>query len=98
MSHSAPAVAGEAAPARVPDESGHFGVYGGRFTPEALMAALDELTVRRGREPAGRRRPDPQAGRTAAAAPPRYSSHPGRFGDRGGWAGNAKRRNTAVMF
>ncbi len=44
MSHSAPAVAGEAAPGQVPDESGHFGEFGGRFTPEALMAALDELT------------------------------------------------------
>ncbi|WP_433324900.1 tryptophan synthase subunit beta [Spirillospora sp. CA-294931] len=27
----------------VPDASGHFGVFGGRFAPEALMAALDEL-------------------------------------------------------
>ncbi|MEY5145415.1 MAG: hypothetical protein RL745_784 [Actinomycetota bacterium] len=27
----------------LPDASGHFGVYGGRFVPEALMAALDEL-------------------------------------------------------
>ncbi|WP_374122037.1 tryptophan synthase subunit beta [Frankia sp. AiPa1] len=27
-----------------PDESGHFGRFGGRFVPEALMAALDELT------------------------------------------------------
>ena len=26
-----------------PDENGHFGKYGGRFVPEALMAALDEL-------------------------------------------------------
>lgn len=26
-----------------PDASGHFGAYGGRFVPEALMAALDEL-------------------------------------------------------
>jgi tryptophan synthase beta chain len=35
--------------APVPDVSGHFSVagiaYGGRFAPEALMAALDELTV-----------------------------------------------------
>ena len=35
--------------APVPDASGHFSVagiaYGGRFAPEALMAALDELTV-----------------------------------------------------
>jgi tryptophan synthase beta chain len=26
-----------------PDERGHFGRYGGRFVPEALVAALDEL-------------------------------------------------------
>jgi tryptophan synthase beta chain len=29
----------------VPDQTGHFGPYGGRFAPEALMAALDELTA-----------------------------------------------------
>ncbi|ABD12373.1 tryptophan synthase subunit beta [Frankia sp. B2] len=28
-----------------PDSSGHFGRFGGRFVPEALMAALDELTA-----------------------------------------------------
>jgi tryptophan synthase beta chain len=28
-----------------PDSTGHFGDFGGRFVPEALMAALDELTV-----------------------------------------------------
>jgi tryptophan synthase beta chain len=27
----------------LPDERGHFGLYGGRFVPEALIAALDEL-------------------------------------------------------
>ncbi|MGI8882453.1 MAG: tryptophan synthase subunit beta [Jatrophihabitans sp.] len=27
----------------VPDRTGHFGAYGGRFVPEALIAALDEL-------------------------------------------------------
>jgi tryptophan synthase beta chain len=27
----------------VPDATGHFGRYGGRFAPEALMSALDEL-------------------------------------------------------
>jgi len=26
-----------------PDESGHFGIYGGKFVPETLMPALDEL-------------------------------------------------------
>src|SRR5919108_5343007 len=30
--------------ATVPDATGHFGAFGGRFAPEALMAALDELT------------------------------------------------------
>jgi tryptophan synthase beta chain len=30
--------------ALVPDLTGHFGQYGGRFVPEALVAALDELT------------------------------------------------------
>jgi tryptophan synthase beta chain len=29
----------------VPDARGHFGPYGGRFVPEALVAALDELTA-----------------------------------------------------
>lgn len=28
-----------------PDPTGHFGDFGGRFMPEALMASLDELTV-----------------------------------------------------
>ena len=28
-----------------PDASGHFGDFGGRFMPEALVAALDELTL-----------------------------------------------------
>ncbi|HSA53012.1 MAG TPA: tryptophan synthase subunit beta [Yinghuangia sp.] len=35
----------EANPASQPDPSGHFGVFGGRFLPEALIAALDELTA-----------------------------------------------------
>jgi hypothetical protein len=26
-----------------PDEAGHFGPYGGKFVPETLMPALDEL-------------------------------------------------------
>ncbi|HVB46548.1 MAG TPA: tryptophan synthase subunit beta [Streptosporangiaceae bacterium] len=29
----------------VPDETGYFGQFGGRLAPEALMAALDELTA-----------------------------------------------------
>ncbi len=28
----------------VPDVSGHFGAFGGRFAPESLMAALEQLT------------------------------------------------------
>ncbi|HYY17415.1 MAG TPA: tryptophan synthase subunit beta [Streptosporangiaceae bacterium] len=31
-------------PRTVPDATGHFGHYGGSFAPEALTAALDELT------------------------------------------------------
>jgi tryptophan synthase beta chain len=34
-----------AVPEAVPDKTGHFGPYGGRFVPEALVAALDELTA-----------------------------------------------------
>lgn len=30
--------------ASLPDQSGHFGTFGGRFVPETLVAALDELT------------------------------------------------------
>ncbi len=29
----------------VPDAAGHFGLFGGRFVPEALVAALDELAA-----------------------------------------------------
>jgi tryptophan synthase beta chain len=29
----------------VPDRTGHFGAYGGRFVPEALVAAIDDLTT-----------------------------------------------------
>lgn len=28
-----------------PDAGGHFGVYGGRYVPEALMAVIEEVTV-----------------------------------------------------
>ncbi|BCJ61213.1 tryptophan synthase subunit beta [Micromonospora endophytica] len=38
---SADALAASAA--RFPDAAGHFGRFGGRFVPEALVAALDEL-------------------------------------------------------
>ncbi|MCX6379604.1 MAG: hypothetical protein NT023_09030 [Armatimonadetes bacterium] len=31
--------------ALLPDERGRFGVYGGRFVPETLIPALDELTL-----------------------------------------------------
>jgi tryptophan synthase beta chain len=34
-----------AAAGLVPDASGHFGQFGGRFVPEALIKALDELAV-----------------------------------------------------
>ena len=34
-----------AAGAALPDATGHFGRYGGRLAPEALMSALEELTA-----------------------------------------------------
>ena len=27
----------------LPDKAGHFGPYGGKYVPETLMSALDEL-------------------------------------------------------
>jgi tryptophan synthase beta chain len=33
------------APTSTPDSTGHFGPYGGRFVPETLIFALDELTA-----------------------------------------------------
>ncbi len=68
----------------LPDERGHFGPYGGRFVPETLVPALDELTAA---WKAARRDPafqaelegllrralgavrDPASGRTLLAAP-----------------------------
>jgi tryptophan synthase beta chain len=29
----------------IPDATGHFGRYGGRFVPEALVVAIDDLTA-----------------------------------------------------
>ena len=40
---SGTAAAPGAAPQLVPDASGHFGIYGGRFVPESLISALNEL-------------------------------------------------------
>jgi tryptophan synthase beta chain len=45
MTLDAPAAAGPDAAPVLPDAAGHFGIYGGRFAPEALMAALAELTA-----------------------------------------------------
>src|ERR1041384_7455885 len=68
-----------------PDATGHFGIFGGRFVPEALVAALDELTEayeamrvdpafleefdRLPRDYPGRPRPIPEA--------PRFAEHAG---------------------
>ena len=30
---------------KMPDERGHFGIYGGRFVSETLMEALEELQM-----------------------------------------------------
>src|SRR5262249_29330632 len=45
VSQEAPVAAERAGAGWVPDAAGHFGIYGGRFAPEALMAALSELTA-----------------------------------------------------
>jgi tryptophan synthase beta chain len=69
----------------MPDESGHFGPYGGRFVPEALIAALDQLTeayASAGADPAFRARLDhlntTYAGRPSALTEAeRLSAHAG---------------------
>jgi tryptophan synthase beta chain len=33
-------------PYEMPDKTGHFGVYGGRYIPETLLPAVEELTLR----------------------------------------------------
>jgi len=30
---------------KLPDIAGHFGLYGGRYVPETLVKACEELTV-----------------------------------------------------
>ena len=45
MSLDAAATASPGTAPALPDPAGHFGIYGGRFAPEALMAALAELTT-----------------------------------------------------
>ncbi|MDP9092052.1 MAG: tryptophan synthase subunit beta [Actinomycetota bacterium] len=40
-----PVISDPAVDTAVPDATGHFGPYGGRFVPEALVAAIDELTA-----------------------------------------------------
>ncbi|MBC6447781.1 tryptophan synthase subunit beta [Actinokineospora xionganensis] len=45
MSPNSTAHQAEAPSPHDPDERGHFGPYGGRFMPEALIGALDELTA-----------------------------------------------------
>ncbi|MGH8870273.1 MAG: tryptophan synthase subunit beta [Actinomycetes bacterium] len=42
---SRPQPAGPQPAGPLPDATGHFGTYGGRFVPEALVAALDELAA-----------------------------------------------------
>jgi tryptophan synthase beta chain len=45
MTATIPTRSPDSSPATVPDLGGHFGPYGGRFVPEALVAALDELAA-----------------------------------------------------
>ncbi|WP_233267098.1 tryptophan synthase subunit beta [Tomitella fengzijianii] len=41
--------AGLAGTTHEPDDGGHFGAYGGRFVPEALMAVIEEVTAEYGK-------------------------------------------------
>ena len=45
MTVRAPAPTSTCRPVHRPDATGHFGRFGGRFVPEALIAALDELAA-----------------------------------------------------
>jgi tryptophan synthase beta chain len=58
-------------PVTVPDLTGHFGPFGGRIAPEALMSALDELTVA-----FDSARADPQFGAELAALLRDYAGRP----------------------
>ena len=70
-----------------PDARGHFGPYGGRFVPEALMAALDQLTEAFGaaqQDPAFRAELD-HLGRTYTGRPS-LLTEAARFGAEAGGA------------
>ncbi len=54
-----------------PDEGGHWGQYGGRYVPETLMAALEELT-----EAYEKAKTDPMFLRELAALLANYSGRP----------------------
>ena len=64
----------------LPDERGRFGAFGGRFVPETLMDALDQLAERRTRRPRPTPRsrpsstPGPRLRRPAVAALPRRAA------------------------
>ena len=45
LARTTAAVKDQSASPAVPDATGHFGPYGGRFAPEALIPALDELAA-----------------------------------------------------
>src|SRR4051794_28077632 len=69
----------------VPDITGHFGRFGGRFAPEALMAALDELTTEFGSamaDPAFRAELDPLL--ETYAGRPSILTEAKRFGEHAG--------------
>ena len=72
---------------RLPDQRGHFGPYGGRFVPEALVAALDELT-----EAYEKSRTDPEFQAELAELHRDYTGRPsplteaGRFAEHAGGA------------
>ena len=83
------------ADARPRRRAGHFGPYGGRFVPEALVAALDELDRRLRRRPRPTRPSRPSSTGCCAptpAAPARSPRRRGSAEQAGGARGPAQAR------
>ncbi len=74
--------AGISAPMSAVEE--RFGPYGGRYVPETLIAALDELTAAWDRGPRGRRVPRPARAAAARLHRPADAALPGRAALRAG--------------
>ena len=68
----------------LPDPPGHFGAYGGRFVPETLMPALDELEAAWGEA-----RRDPEFHRELGELLHRFAGRPTPLGEARRWSAEA---------